>query len=311
MRLRHWRLKGFVQGVLSLLPGGGWVNDRLQLWLGGLRDFEDNVRRKVGDWAGLMRSLRAAGCEQVRGWRILEIGTGWYPTLPVCFALAGADRIVTVDLNRHVSETLTLRMLRALQAHLTALAPLAGADEGELRRACERLVALRDLDALWNACRIEYRAPCNAARLGFAPPATFDLVYSNSVLEHVRPEDLPALMRECWRVLRPGGLMVHAVACNDHYAHFDRSISFLNYLQYTDRQWRWWNNRLNYQNRLRAPDFTRYAAETGFTIVHEARAVRPGSREALARMRLAPEFRNYAPEDLVATSVDFVARKLG
>ncbi|MCS7316182.1 MAG: class I SAM-dependent methyltransferase [Bryobacteraceae bacterium] len=309
MGLRHWRYKGLLQAVLSRLPGGGWVNDRLQLWVGGLRNFEDNVRRKVGDWVGLMRYLRSAGCEGVAGWRILEIGTGWYPTLPVCFALAGAGPILTVDLNRHVKEALTFRMLRALGAHLDAIAPWAAPRARARPKADQRGRVGRGQAAGWSACQIEYRAPQDAARLEFVEPASFDMVYSNSVLEHVRPEAIPLLMKESWRVLKPGGLMVHAVACNDHYAHFDRSISFLNYLQYTEKQWRRWNNRLNYQNRLRAPDFLRYAREAGFRIVHEARAVRPGSREALAKLRLAPEFRHYSWEDLVATSVDFVARK--
>lgn len=281
----------------------------MQLWAGGLRNFEGNVGRKVADWAGLMQYLQSAGCEGVRGWRILEIGTGWYPILPVCFALANAGPILTVDLERHIKPKLTFRRLRMLGTHLATIAPFAAADAGELRRAYERLLAVRDLEALWEACNIEYRAPQDAARLEFVAPGSFDMVYSNSVVEHVRPEVLPGLMRESWRVLNPGGLMVHAVACNDHYAHFDRSISFLNYPQYSEKQWRLWNSRLNYQNRLRAADFIRYAVQAGFTIVHEARSVRPGSREALAKLRIAPEFRHYDPEDLVATSVDFVARK--
>ncbi len=88
-----------------------------------------------------------------------------------------------------------------------------------------------------------------------------------------------------------------------------RSISFLNYLQDSEKQGRLWNSRLNYQNRLRAPDFIRYAVQAGFTIVHEARTVRPGSREALAKLRIAPEFRPYDREELVATSVHFAAPK--
>lgn len=38
---------------------------------------------------------------------------------------------------------------------------------------------------------------------------TFDIVFSSNVLEHV--EDLPYLMRDMWRVLKPGGRMIHVV----------------------------------------------------------------------------------------------------
>ena len=50
------------------------------------------------------------------------------------------------------------------------------------------------------------RLVCDAASLPFAP-ATFDFIFSSSVLEHVR--DRRALYAEMRRCLRPGGVMVH------------------------------------------------------------------------------------------------------
>jgi ubiquinone/menaquinone biosynthesis C-methylase UbiE len=41
------------------------------------------------------------------------------------------------------------------------------------------------------------------------PDGHFDLLVSNIVLHEVPPDYLPALMRECRRLLAPGGLMVH------------------------------------------------------------------------------------------------------
>ena len=117
------------------------------------------------------------------------------------------------------------------------------------------------------------------------------------------------MMQEASRVLKNDGLMVHAVACNDHYAHFDRSISFVNFLAFNEEQWKLWNNPIQFQNRMRAPEFLDIARGCGFRIVHEARAVRPGTREALRTMRIAREFEHFSTEDLAATTVDFVARK--
>jgi hypothetical protein len=36
--------------------------------------------------------------------------------------------------------------------------------------------------------------------------------------------------------------------------------------------------------------------------------VRPGTREALTAMKVAARFSHYAPDDLAATTVNFVAR---
>ena len=38
------------------------------------------------------------------------------------------------------------------------------------------------------------------------------------------------MMREAFRVLRPGGLSIHSVNCADHYAYFDHNVSPINYL---------------------------------------------------------------------------------
>jgi SAM-dependent methyltransferase len=45
-----------------------------------------------------------------------------------------------------------------------------------------------------------------ADRLEF-PPESFDLLFSQQVLEHLHPDDVPVHFREAWRVLRPGGVL--------------------------------------------------------------------------------------------------------
>jgi len=307
--LHDWRVKGVVQKVLSALPGGGWINDRLQRSLGDLRAFEKNVDGKVSDWIGIMSYLKAVQRADLDGRTILEIGSGWYPTLPLCFSLAGVRCCYTVDISRHMHEGLTFRMLRALEGKLDAIASQANRDPGAVREDYRRMRRAARLEQLLSEANILYHAPADGAHLHWLPDRSLDMVYSNSVLEHARSSVIESLMRESWRVLKDDGLAVHAVACNDHYAHFDKSISFVNYLQFTERGWRFWNNALNYQNRLRAPDFIRAAEQSGFRIIHQARHVRPGVREALSRLKIAPEFSAYSPEDLAATSVDFVASK--
>lgn len=45
-----------------------------------------------------------------------------------------------------------------------------------------------------------------ADRLDF-PPCCFDLAFSQQVLEHLHPDDVPVHLAECYRVLRPGGVL--------------------------------------------------------------------------------------------------------
>jgi hypothetical protein len=116
-------------------------------------------------------------------------------------------------------------------------------------------------------------------------------------------------MDEIRRMLRPGGLTLHNVGCNDHYAFVDDRISFVNYLRYSEAQWSRWNNSLQYQNRLRAPEFLEMAAEAGLEVIYKQVAVRPGTLEALAKFEVASEFRRFSTEHMAITTVDFIAKK--
>ena len=41
--------------------------------------------------------------------------------------------------------------------------------------------------------------------------ASFDILFSVSVVEHVADQDFPAFFKDCIRILKPGGYMVHAI----------------------------------------------------------------------------------------------------
>jgi hypothetical protein len=304
--LRHWRIKGVVQKLLGAMPGGIRINTRLQRLLGELRDPRANFDAKLGDWQGLIELLRAGGVHSVRGLSLLEIGTGWYPTCPLLFALAGARQVHSYDITPHLSLEMTRGLLEHLAARVDVIAQAIDARPDELSARLAAWRGCTSLPQLLDSAGIVYHAPEDASATSLAD-GSIDVVFSNSVLEHVDPQVLQPLMRESRRLIGTRGLSVHAVACNDHYAHFDRSISFINYLQFSAAQWRRWNNPLNYQNRLRASDFIAAARAAGLRIVHEQRATRPGTREALAKLKLASDFSHYASEDLLATTVNFVA----
>jgi len=52
---------------------------------------------------------------------------------------------------------------------------------------------------------------CDLSRGIPFPEDSFDAVYHSNVLEHIRREHGSAFIRECWRVLRPGGILRVAV----------------------------------------------------------------------------------------------------
>ncbi len=304
----NWRIKGAVQKALSILPFGVAANDLLRAAVGGRRRLDGEFAMKVeDDWLVLAAHLRDLGLP-LEGQDYLEIGTGWHPTLPFCFSLAGASRCHTFDLTRHMDARLTARLLEALPTHLPAIAKAAGRPLADVQAAHAAIAAAATLPAQLEAARVTYHAPADASRTGL-PDACVDVVFSNSVLEHVPGDVIARIMAETHRVLRPGGVAIHSVNCGDHYAYFDRSITQVNYLAYTEAQWAWWNNDIQYQNRLRACDFVDLAKAAGFDIVLDKHHAKPQLLAQVARMGVAPEFRRYPPEQLACTSIDFVARR--
>ncbi|MDX2092991.1 MAG: class I SAM-dependent methyltransferase [Kofleriaceae bacterium] len=305
-----WRAKGLIQRALSALPGGMELHYLMQRIGGGLAHFDRECDGKVEDWRLMATQLRGANVDLTTA-TFVEVGTGWYPTFPLCLYLAGASRVLTYDTTRHMRSDMVRRLVARLVHHVPMIARVSGTSEIEvearraaLARALGRGATLHD--ATWEV--VDYRAPASAADTALAP-CSVDVVFSNSVLEHVPPDALHAVFREAWRVLRAGGLMFHSVNCGDHYAYTDPSIDQLHYLAYSEKRWARWNNAFLYQNRLRSVEFTEAAREVGFAIERDTSRAKPERLAQLERITVDPCFAGYTREQLAITSIDFIARK--
>lgn len=305
----HWRLKGGIQKTLGVIPFGEPLHYEMQKRAGGLRRFDAELDRKIDDWRLMVGHLDSVGVP-VAGTRFLEMGTGWYPTFPFCLFLAGAKSVITVDLNRFLKRELTIRMTDALSRFLRVMAEATGRSEGQLAAQQRALAAaVRHGASLQDATDgvVVYRAPSDAAATEL-PAASVDAVFSNSVLEHVPPSAIERCYTEARRILRAGGVTFHSVNCGDHYAYVDRRVHQLNYLQFSDADWRMWNNRFLYQNRLRAIDFVDMARAAGFTIEVDTSRPHPMRLQQLDTIKVHSQFARYSREQLSITSIDFIGR---
>jgi SAM-dependent methyltransferase len=298
----NWRVKGLIQRTLSAVPGGILVNDWMQRSLGTLRNFPATIETKVvSDWVVLVDNMTEMGAS-VQGLNLLEVGTGWMPVLPVCFSLGGAKSCTTIDVTRHLNSGLTFRMLAALRDYLPKIAAASGSPLTEVEARYLKLSESTSVEQLLERANIRYLSPGDARTTGL-PNDSLDVVFSNNVFEHVPGEVLDRILRESRRILKPGGLSIHSANCADHYAYFDRKITFINYLSYTDSEWEFWNTDLQYQNRLRPQEFVDLAKGAGLDIGLCKMRTRHELMETLASMRIAPEFQKFSPEQLCSTSI--------
>lgn len=131
---------------------------------------------------------------------------------------------------------------------------------------------------------------------------TFDLIFSNSVLEHLTLAGLEELTANCRRYLKPNGLMVHGIDLKDHI----NPLNPLGFYKYSDSQWLTLSSgSIFYVNRLRHPDFIGLFERHGFEIV-ECDPYLPFPLPE----QIHPDFRSrYADEELIHGEVFITVRK--
>ena len=149
----YWRIKGVLQKTLGALPHGEALHYGLQRRFGGMRNPRREILLKIEDWDGMLQQLHAAGVG-IRGARLLEIGSGWYPALPLACYLGGAARVHTCDLNRLLKPELMRLCIEILGEQLPRIAALSHADPADVQSRYRRLLAatiapLQEKDGSW------------------------------------------------------------------------------------------------------------------------------------------------------------------
>ena len=232
----NWRTKSKIQRACAALPiGSDSVYYLIQRYGGSLRRARD-PRELVAAGASLVEDLRKHGFG-VEGKRVMEIGTGRYLELPIAMYLAGADSVLTVDLNPLLKERLVLQSVRQMREHsdqvIGAFSRLQ--DKRDVVQRFARVTNAKSLGELLDVASIEYRSPSDATKTGL-PPQSIDVQFSYTVFEHIPGPILTGILREANRILTPNGVAIHHIDPSDHFAHDDPSISFVNFLQYSERE---------------------------------------------------------------------------
>ncbi len=306
MPLRKWHLKAVVQKAISFLPNSQRVNFLFQKHITrGVRLTDDFVEDRLGHGTRHLLFFKKHNSAPLG--RTLELGTGWYPLVPVAMFLAGAEEIFSVDIdplcNRERTAATVAYFLRMKK-------------DGRLDRFVpgwlpERLSVLEKIEALPGLSfpemleMLQFRLlVADARRMGF-PDNHFDLIHSNNTFEHVHADILEEILAEFARL--GGGVQSHFIDLSDHFAHLDGGITIYNFLQFSEREWRFIDNSVQPQNRLRWPDYRAMIERAGLKIVEEE--TRPGDLAALRTVRRATEFQQFSEVEAAISHGYFVVKE--
>ncbi len=124
---------------------------------------------------------------------------------------------------------------------------------------------IRDLKSNYN---IYYEAPC---KLEDIKVEKFDICTSTTSLEHFSLDDLNLFLNQIKFVLKKNGFVSSIIDYSDHYSHTDKNINPLNFLTFSEKNWKKYNNNYLFQNRLRHNDYRNLFKNLDFIIEKEHR----------------------------------------
>lgn len=93
-----WYAKALVQKAISVFPQRERINHWFQAHItGGVHLDDQHFSDKYQHALDHIRFFRRFGSPHPDA-RILELGSGWYPIVPLCFFLTGTGRVDSVDI---------------------------------------------------------------------------------------------------------------------------------------------------------------------------------------------------------------------
>lgn len=278
---------------------------------GTLRAF----KRKLFPYRGNARNADLAfrqGLEQIAvlrrcgfsfdGRAVLDLGSGWFPIVPILVRIAGAHQVHLTDLERLLDRETLFASARFLHARIAEIDSALGVPARQLETMLTPPALAFDDLLRWFG--LTYTVPFDSGSMPHV-----DLVMSRTVLEHIPPPTLAKLFADFRDRLRDGGMLSHIIDHTDHRQHRDKSLSRIDFLRYSDTAWRLLTiNMQDYTNRLRHTDYLTLLADAGYEILFEDRDIHPPSVEDARRMPLATRFKDIPPEILGTIVSHIVAR---
>lgn len=307
----NWKYKVLIQQICSKIPFGEHIYYLGQRTIGGLKDFNVNGKLKQGC---RLLEIMFRNHQSFENKVAMEIGTGWIPCLPILFWYFGQTRCETYDIASHLKADLLNEALSQITAALNTdierwrkYYPVGASlmrDRSDILDSLKQKNAQEILESL----NIYYHPKTDICaiddRVGF-----YDIIYSNTTLEHISVQVLRKMLNQCYKLLKPGGLMLHLVDTSDHYSHSDSSISPVHFLTFSQEEFVKINNRFCFQNRLRNMDYKKLFGETAFHILDWNATVNKRSMAALQTMKLNSEFKGLPEEEICSASIEILAQK--
>lgn len=297
----RWIAKALIQKGISFLPYPERINLLFQRYVSkGLQLDDVHFGYKITAARDHIIHWKKHG-KNSRPIQILELGTGWYPVVPIAMFLCEIGQVKSFDIYRWMnvdSQLVAINKFKEWYEKGELLDYLPGFSVSRWNKLIaiskNSDVTKEDIDEL-----LGLETLVQDARQSDLANDSIDLICSNNTFEHVHVEVLEGLMKEFYRVLSPGGLMSHFIDLSDHFAHMDGRINIFNFLRFSPRQWKLIDNDIQPQNRLRWPNYREMHDK--LQLKYEEAELRRGSESDLKKIPVHQSFLKYTESDIRIT----------
>lgn len=296
--MQKWMLKAIVQKSISVLPYKNKINLFFQKYVTkGLELNELHFKNKLNlaqnhlIYLQKHKALNEVSC--------LELGSGWYPVVPISLYLYGVEQIFTIDISAHLTKASLIKTIEKffnwetegkLQHYLPAINKVKWNQLNSIYKNKDNCTLNELLE------KLKITAIVGDARKINLPKQSIDFICSNNTFEHIYSHILDDILIEFKRLIKPNGLMSHFIDMSDHFAHFDQSISIYNFLKFTENEWKWIDNSIQPQNRMRFHQYQEMYAQ--LNIPFDTRIVEKGDVNNLSNIQLKAPFNTFTKKEL-------------
>ncbi len=291
-----WIVKAFVQKVFSFLPYPEKWNYFFQRRITKTLSLNEEsllfkVKQAVMHFDSFLKFAPSKKIEEVS---FYEFGSGWDLIIPLVYYALGVNHQTLVDIRINLHFDLINKIINNFNKDIEKIMQM---NNRKFRYMPP--IRIKNINDLKNNFGITYLAPCDATNTGFSSQS-YDFISSTSTLEHIPKEEVSKVLKECNRLLKPDGIMSCIIDLKDHYALFDKGISYYNFLKFSENKWELINSNLHYQNRLRYRDYITLINLNGFEIVsQDLEGATFYDVEILKQIKLSSIFQGkYSLEDL-------------
>jgi len=283
------RLRTLLFKTLDFLPEkvGQKIYHQIQKIL--FQSLEPRIKASEHSYDILSRMLEGQAFS-LKDKNVVEIGSGWIPIMPYLLKYRGKCKAVhTYDINEHYDN----KYIDALNNHFATL---------------KTTVSVEKSYKYHLPSFVQYFPKKDVAKVKL--PEDTDLVFSRFVLEHVPPEDIKR-MHQHLAGLKNEALVLHLISPSDHRAYTDKSISYYDFLKYSQEEWEGIQTKFDYHNRLRLPQYIELFESTGFEVLdiqYDLPEKDSDKYRAFKELSIHEDFGHFTEDELMAGAINVLLK---